>query len=295
MRPPLATTKLHFLPAIFLLAAAVCIFDRATATLDREGFLVAGYETMTFGLFAARGTGMALSVFAAGWVIWGAGRLVARVAVSLTVLVTVLTLWQRLYVPELPWNVVSQHASSVLTWLGALVLFAWGRNLGLRMVSDSMPAGRDLSRWQVSILDLLVMTTAAAILLAVTRGYLPRDFSQWQLSEDEVLLIGMHSAANLLIVATVLTCCHRPHAWWQNVLLAGGLSAAIAGIHLAALSRCQDLPMHPIDVALAARGIHHAVLFAWLLGGLAALHVAGFRLRRMIEPVGCLRPLAVAS
>lgn len=295
MRPPLATTKLYFLPAIFLLAAAACIFDRATAALDREGFLVAGYETMTFSLFAARGTGMALSVFAAGWLIWGAGRLVARVAVSLTVLVTVLTLWHRLYVPESPWNVVSQHASSVLTWLGALVLFACGRNLGLRMVSDSIPAGRDLWRWQVSILDLLAMTSAAAILLAVTRGYVPRDFSQWRLSEDEVLLIGLHSAANLLIVATVLTCCHQPHAWWRNVLMAGGLSAAVAGIHIAALARCQELPLWPIDAALVARGIHHAVHFAWLLGGLAALHVAGFRLRRMVEPVGCLRPLAAAS
>jgi hypothetical protein len=208
---------------------------------------------------------------------------VARVAVSLAILVTVLTLWHRLYVPELPWNVVSQHAASVITWLGALALFAFGRNLGLRFVSKTNPAERERGQWQVSILDLLALMSAAAVLLAVTRGHVPRDFSQWRLSQDEVLLVGLHSAANLLIVATVLTCWHQKRAAWLNLLMAGGLSAAIAGMHIAALSRCQELPLLPLDAALVARGIHHVVHFAWLAAGLVALHVAGFRLRR-IEP-----------
>jgi hypothetical protein len=270
-----------FFPVIFLVAGALCVLDRTTAALDREDLLGYGYEAATFALFAARGTGVALTVIAAGWLVWGAGRLVARLTASVSVLATVLVLWHRLYVPESPWNVLSQHISSLLTFVGSGVLLAGASRLGLCFASAANAADRGLQKWQVSILDLLAITSGAAILLAATRGYVPTDRSSWRLSQDEVVWALLQAAANLLIVATVVTCFHERRPWWRNVMISAGLSAAVAAMHVFALSRLLELPLLPLDPALLARGIHHAVNFAWLICGLGALRLAGFRFCRV--------------
>lgn len=277
---PLAGGKLRHAPAVLLVAAAALTLTGSVASLSREDSLISGDETLTNWLFAARGTGAALLVFAAAWVVWGAGKPLTRLAVSASTLIAVIMLWHRLYHPEYPWNVVSQHATSTILWLGSLALFALARQFGIRVVSLAHPAGADRRKWQFSILDLLIVMSAAAILLAATRGHFPHDFEDWRLSRDELFWIALHAGCNLLIVSTVITCYQEPRAAWLNLLLAGGFTAGIAAVHVIAIARWLQLPLVPIDPALAARGIHHAVLLSWLLAGIAALRASGFRLQR---------------
>jgi hypothetical protein len=247
-------------------------------------------------LSAAQGTSAALGILAASWIVWGAGRLTTRLAVSAATLTLLLLLWQGLFrAPRAPWLRYEQQLLAASIWLVSIGLVAAAWRFGIRIVGPSGNVmGADPRSRQMSLLGLLSLMTGVAIALAAVRLVLPRDLADWRLTSDDVLALLIQIGGTMLVTSTVITCFHVPRPTWQNLALASGFILVIAVLHLAAYGQAYRMILLPPEPRLQVRGVYYAVLAGWLLAAAGVLHVCGLTLRRC-APWGRILPLAATS
>jgi hypothetical protein len=247
-------------------------------------------------LNAAQGTSAALAILAAAWIVWGAGRLTTRLAVSAASLTLVLLLWQVLFrVPRGPWLRYEQQLLVASIWLLAIGLVAAAWRFGIRVVGPTgQILGADPRSRQMSLLGLLSLMTGVAIALAAVRLVLPRNIADWNLSGDDVFALLIQIVGTMLVTSTVITCFHVPRPTWLNLALAGGFLLVIAVVHLAAYGQAYRMTVLPPEPRLQVKGVYYVVLAGWLLAAAGVLHVCGLKLRRC-APWGRVMPLAAAS
>jgi hypothetical protein len=247
-------------------------------------------------LTAAQGTSAALAIAAAAWIIWGTGRLTTRLAVSAAWMTLVILLWQVLFrVPYWPWLKYEQHFLSASIWLVAIGLLAAAWRFGIRLVDPADHIlGSDPRSRQMSLLGLLSLMTGVAIVLAGLRLIVPREFSRWSITGDDVFAMLSQVSGTLLVASTIITCFHVPRPAWLNLLLAVGFILAIAALHLLAYGQSYRLILLPPEPRIQVKALYYGVLAAWLLAAVGVLKLCGLRLRRCV-PWERGMPLAAAS
>ncbi|HUE74105.1 MAG TPA: hypothetical protein VMP01_24705, partial [Pirellulaceae bacterium] len=243
----------------------------------------------------AQGTSAALAILSGAWIIWGTGRLTTRLAVSAAWMTLVLLLWQVMFrLPRVPWLRYEQFLAASI-WLAAIGLVAAAWRFGIRVVD---PAGQVLATdprsRQMSLLGLLSLMTGVAVMLAGVRLILPREFSTWSITGDDIFGLLAQVSGTLLVASTVITCFHVPRPVWLNLALASGFILMIAVLHLIAYGQSYRLNLLPPDTHLQVKVVYYAVLAAWLLAAVGIMHLCGLRLRRC-APWGRVMPLPAAS
>ncbi len=291
-------------PAIGLGIAALAVLVASLALIDYGSVLgfTPGPRSWRTSMWwqgwlnAGQGTSSALAILAAAWIIWGTGRLTTRLAVSAACLTLLLLLWQVLFhMPRWPWLKYEQQLLVASTWLVAIGLVAAAWRFGIRVVDF---AGQELNAdprsRQMSLLGLLSLMTGVAIVLAGARLVLPREFSNWSVTGDDVFAMLTQVSGTMLVASAIITCFHVPRTAWLNLALALGFILAIALLHLAAYGQSYRYNLWPPEPRLQVKGIFYAVLAGWLLVAVGVLRVSGLSLRRC-APWGRVMPLAATS